>query len=311
MVSGLRYPSGFDIGPATPTGYQLRVGLGYSVIDPVRALRLHAAADADCAAEQTRADLSAALEAASGSAEIVAQRAKAEFIKAHQTEVDSVVQRARERMRERLITLFELNHILDLADGLERKAAVAAGAAARLEAVSGSETKPTLKQAKQLSEELARKRETHEDELSSVRTLDAWNLRLQGGVIPLEGPKLDWYGWVEVSYNLGGPFQSAAERRFREARRKELASDVAELPAKLARQSREQSAQAEQAAAELKVMEKRLGYLKSIAAEMEGNEPASSHARDALSITQLEAEAERVYLQRLLDALSAQRSSNG
>lgn len=148
-------------------------------------------------------------------------------------------------------------------------------------------------------------RSVHEASLSTLRGLEAWNLRLQAGVIPLEGVKLDWFGWLELSYSLGGPFQSAAESRYREARQRELLSDARELPARLKRQSQELSAQTEQAAVELRVVEKRLAQLRETLADVDISDPSlSSHARDALSMAQLSADAERVFLQKLFDSLS-------
>ena len=303
MVQGLRFPSGFDLGPATTSGFQLRVGLSYSLIDPLRALRLYSAADADCAAEDARAALEAAVDSGAGTAEIAAHRAQAEFLSVHQAEVDAVVGRARTRLTQRLITVFDLNHILESAEQLERKAAQANGAAARLEAVSIGQ--PSSHSARSLSEAFIRRRGEHEQSLSSLHTLDAWNVRLQGGVIPVEGTKLDWFGWLELSYSLGGPFQHAAESRYRAARQKELRSDAHQLPAQIDRQGKVLRAQSEQATAELRVVEKRLAQLGATLAELDVSDPSlSSHARDALSMARLSADAERVFLQKLLESLA-------
>jgi hypothetical protein len=302
-LQGLRYPSGIDLGPATASGFQLRVGLSYSLIDPLRALRTYTAADADCAAEQARAALAAALESAPGAAELAAHRAQAQYLTAHQPEIDALIGRARARLSQRLITVFELNHILTAAEGLERSAARASGSAAQLEAASPAT--PTAQDARALSAAFIQRRSEHEESLSSLHTLDAWNVRVQGGVIPVEGTKLDWYGWLELSYSLSGPFQHAAESRYRQARQAELLKDAEQLPAKLQRQARVLRAQTEQATVELRVVEKRLAHLHATLAELDHADPStSSHARDALSLAQLSADAERVFLQKLLESLA-------
>lgn len=299
-LQGLRYPSGIDLGPATASGFQLRVGLSYSLMDPLRALRTYAAADADCAAEQARAALATALESA---LELAAHRAQAQYLTAHQPEIDALIGRARMRLSQRLITVFELNHILEAAEQLERKAAQASGSAAQLEAASP--TAPAAQDARALAAAFVQRRSEHEESLSSLHTLDAWNVRMQGGVIPVEGTKLDWYGWLELSYSLGGPFQYAAESRYQQARRAELLNDAEQLPAKLERQARVLRAQTEQAALELRAVEKRLAHLQATLAELDlSDHAASSHARDALSLAQLSADAERVFLQKLLETLA-------
>jgi hypothetical protein len=304
-IQGLRYPSGIDVGPATAGGFQLRVGLAYSLIDPLRAWRTQAAAELDCEVEQARSELAAALDAEEGSAEGSALRAQAEFLRAHQVQIDEVVQRARTRLGQRVITVFELNHILESAEQLERKAVQAQGAAARLAAAVATAAPARAHDMQSLSAKLTQRSSAHEQSVSSVRVLDAWNVRVQGGVIPVEGSQLDWFGWLELSYSLGGPFQTAAESRYREARRAELASDVHGLPAQLARRDRIAHAQTEQATAELRVVEKRLGHLRETMQELTASDPSgSSHARDALVLAQLSADAERVFLQRLLDSLA-------
>jgi hypothetical protein len=66
---------------------------------------------------------------------------------------------------------------------------------------------------------------------------------------------------------------------------------------------------AEQAHNELRVLERRLGYLRSTAAELEGADAALvAHTRDALAIEALSAESERVYLQTLIESLASERS---
>jgi flagellar motility protein MotE (MotC chaperone) len=299
-LQGLRYPSGIDLGPATASGFQLRVGLSYSLIDPLRALRTYTAADADCAVEQARAALATALESA---LELAAHRAQAHYLTAHQPEIDALIGRARTRLSQRLITVFELNQILEAAELLERKAARASGSAAQLEAASPAA--PSAQDAHALAAAFVQRRSEQEQSLSALRTLDAWNVRLQGGVIPVEGTKLDWYGWLELSYSLGGPFQYAAESRYRQARQEELRSDAQQLPAKLQRQARVLHAQTEQATMELRVVEKRLAHLQATLAELTLSDPsASSHARDALTLAQLSADSERVFLQKLLESLA-------
>jgi hypothetical protein len=301
FVQGLRYPSGFDIGPATPNGYQVRAGLSYSLLDPFRALSLGAAADADCAAHDVQAELEQALVRTKSQPEQRAYHAQSAYLTAQQPTVDAIVQRAQTRLKEHTITLYELNHILSLADQVERKAAQASSLAAQRDAaVAEAEG---ARDAQALTSELGRLRQTHEDKLSTVRAWDAWSLRVLGGLIPLEQRDLDWFGWVELSYSLGGPSRSAAEASFREARQAELETDPHELPAAHKRLRTEHRQQAEQAAVELRVVDKRLGYLSDTTKQLQSADSAHTYELDALTIERLSMEAERVYLLALIDSI--------
>jgi hypothetical protein len=301
FAQGLRYPSGFDIGPATPTGYQVRAGLSYSLLDPFRALSVGAVADADCEAHDVQVELERALARSQSQPESVAYHAQSAFLTAQQPVIDAIVQRAQTRLKEHSITLYELNHILSLADQVERKAAQASGLAARRDALVAENA--GAGNAGALTGQLKRLREVHENRLSTVRAYDAWNLRVLGGVIPLEKRDLDWFGWVELSYSLGGPFRSAAETSYREARQAELESDSHELPTAHKRQREQQLSAAEQAAVELRVIDKRLRYLSDTAQELQAADSPHTYEVDALTIERVSMEAERVYLNALIEAI--------
>lgn len=305
-VQGLRYPSGFDNGPMTNEGFQLRVGMSYSLLDAYRATRLTAASELDCQAHSALEELQNAYDSSSDTPQRSAYQAQAQFLDRHRGDVDAVVERARKRLSERIITVMEFNELLTLTDQLERKAVQAQGAASRLaptaQASSARPAGKVLRDVLRLSSE-------HEAELSSLRELDAWGLRLNGGLIPLADHSVDWFGWVEVNYSLGGLFRGGAERRYRQARRDELRTAVDQLPARLSQLQTQLALSAEQAQNELRVLDKRLGYLRSTAAELEGADAALvAHTRDALTIEALSAESERVYLQTLLDSIATERS---
>jgi len=307
FVQGLRYPSGFDIGPMTPNGYQLRVGASYSLLDPFKALQLGAAADADCAVYTVQSELEQVLEHSKSRPEERAYTAQAAFLTAHQSAVDTIVQRAQTRLKEHTITLYELNHLLSLADHIERKTAQASGLAARRAADAGEPQ--STRSADALGSELVRLRNTHEQKLSAARAYDAWALRVLGGAIPLEKSGVDWFGWVELSYSLGGIARSGAEARYREARRAELESDPHELPALHKRMKEQRAQQVEQAAVELRVIDKRLKYLGATTHELQAAGSQQTYELDAIAIEQMSVEAERVYLTTLIDALEQEGSA--
>jgi hypothetical protein len=302
-VQGLRYPSGFDNGPTTRQGYQLRVGLSYSLTDVYRAIRVNAANDADCAAHTLELELDAAAETMADAPLRDAYRAQAQFLSGHRGEVDAIVERARDRLKEHVITMSEFNELLNSADQLERKAVQAEGNAARIDAKRHPEM--PARSTESMTADLLQLRAQHEQELSTLRSLDAWSLRLHGGVIPVAERGVEWFGWVELSYSLGDMFRGGAERRFRQARREELRDDPSQIPTKLQRIRADLAAQAEQAETELKVVTRRLGYLRATQSELDTADVAvAAHLRDALALDELSAGSERAFLETLIAATS-------
>jgi hypothetical protein len=298
-VQGLRYPSGFDNGPTTTQGYQLRVGLGYSLVDVFRTIRASDVSAADCAAHELERELATAADAMSEVPLRDAYRAQAQFLSGHHGDVDAIVERARARLNEHVITLSEFNGVLDAVDQLERKAIQAEGNAARIDA-KGHPTLP-VRSLVAMTSDLLRLRAEHEQRLSSLRALDAWTLSLHGGVIPVAERGVEWYGWVELSYSLGGFFRGGAEQRYRQARREELRDDSDQVPAKLQRARAALAAQAVQAETELRVVKRRLGYLRVAQSELDTADAAvAAHLHDALALDELSADSERAFLETLI-----------
>jgi hypothetical protein len=301
-VQGLRYPSGFDNGPTTTQGYQLRVGLSYSLVDVYRALRVRDANEADCAAHELQRELETAAETLADAPLRDAYRAQAQFLSGRRGEVEAILERARSRLKEHIITMTELNELLDSADQLERKAIQAEGNATRIDATH-SPTKPStpVRSTQAMARDLLRLRSEHEQSLSALRSVDAWSLRVHGGVIPVAERGVEWFGGVELSYSLGGLFRSGAEARFRQARREELRDDPNEVAAKLQRIRGDLASQAEQAETELRVVTRRLGYLRTAQSELDTAELAiAAHLRDALALDELSAGSERAFLETLI-----------
>lgn len=66
-----------------------------------------------------------------------------------------------------------------------------------------------------------------EQKVSGSKALSAWSMVLSGGaLVPLvrveTRPAVDWFGWVELSYNLGGPWSAGHEQEYLKAREAEL-----------------------------------------------------------------------------------------
>jgi hypothetical protein len=307
-LQGLRYPSGFDNGPTTTEGYQFRVGLSYSLVDLYRAIRVREVNEADCAAHELQRELETAADTMADMPLRDAYRAQAQFLSGHRGEVEAIVERARSRLKEHVTTMTEFNALLNSADQLERKAVQAEGNADRIDAKRHAEL-PKLS-TESMTEDLLRLRAEHEQSLSTLRSLDAWTLRLHGGVIPVAERGVEWFGWVELNYSLGELFRSGAERRFRQARREELRDDPNQISARLQRIRAELATQAEQAKTELRIVTRRLGYLRATQIELDTADVAvAAHLRDALALDELEAASERAFLETLIASTSKRESA--
>ena len=89
-LQGLRYPSGFDNGPTTQEGYQLRVGLSYSLVDAYRALRQRNINALDCSAHELQHELETAVETMADVPLLDAFRAQARFLSGQRGELEGV-----------------------------------------------------------------------------------------------------------------------------------------------------------------------------------------------------------------------------
>ena len=125
---------------------------------------------------------------------------------------------------------------------------------------------------------------------STLRQLNPWRLGLRLGVVPDE--KTDWFGMVELSYNLGGIFQVGAERRFMEARREELQTAPGEHHHEVRSFRRSQRLRAEELREELALLDSQLQILARQARQLEQLETNETHHYRALrELEQIAAQA--------------------
>jgi hypothetical protein len=303
----LRNPSMADLGPLIVDNFQLRVGASFSPVEALRGARLVDLSEADCqlqtVQESGRRLVASPIEALF----VAAYRAQVQAFHASSGEREKLMATARERLRQKLITVLEFHEIEQLADELQQKQEVTRGALARLEA-EGVELPSGGLDA--LARSYTDNANTYEKKARSLRALDPWTVRLAGGAIPTNQDSVDWYGWLEVGYSLGGLFRAKHENRYQEARRAEIDAARYELPAKVRLLARQVNARLAQAESELSLNNKSLKFIDDTLRSLGTSDlPNISHARDSLLLQRMIAVAEQAYLHTLVDTLAPYRSN--
>lgn len=225
------------VGDDTGTGlyqggpWQLRAALSYSVLDLVRGVMVLGSVDAECRQHLAVEHARRTLELGEAIGELPARRAEREVLVGAREEVDGIVATAERRLREGLSTQMELGQIQAEALRLQRRADQLAGEIERLRAAGHEEADPAALRAdlsdyERATIELERQR-------SSIRRLSAWTVSVRGGVVPIE--PVDWFGQVQVGFNLGGFAQQIAEDAVVSAREGELRELSTELRSQIDR----------------------------------------------------------------------------
>lgn len=311
LVQGIRFPSSarVDLGPTVGDDLQARAGLTLSPVDMYRGVLVRRMADAECHEHERAAALEDVMSDATDGARLEALQAQLAYLDEQRGDWQALVDQAAERLQARAITVVEFRELQRLAQALELKRAQASGEIERLRARGVAAAAGV---AAATAESYASATVEAERALVKIRATDAWTFRLTGGVIPLPGRPLDWFGLAELTYSLGGPWQSAALVSVAQAREAEVRRDRAELPARLERAQAEARAMARQAAAELRAIQADLASGRATEAALERSDaPGAAQAQAALRFERIATEAQERYLRTLRDRLSAMGSDHG
>jgi len=135
-----------------------------------------------------------------------------------------------------------------------------------------------------------------------LRAGDPWQLDFTAGVIPY--PRADWYGIVQLGFNVGGFGRSARAERYTAARLREVEQAPYESMATLHRTEGALTAMLDQATAELGLVERDRSELASTRHAVEGADaPHGVHERERLALEQLALDADAIYYRTYVDTL--------
>ncbi|HVZ33317.1 MAG TPA: hypothetical protein VG963_12885 [Polyangiaceae bacterium] len=353
IVQGIHFPNGvkqLDSGATTENGYQLRTGLGFSVMDYYKGRGVLRVSEADCRRYEAARDLEDVLAHGADGARLVALREQIEFLRSKSEDWRALAARAAVRLSQRIITVFEFTNVQRSIDELEHKLVQVEGDEARLEAdlpkadgapsASGSLTRSVASAPPAAASRTAapgstagpagapggdagapsgfagaatatgfaakyyRETMNFEREQSRLRQLDDWRLQVTAGVIP-QTP-VDWYGTLELSFNLGSLVQGEHEQRYLQSRSEDVRYSRDGIETRLARFRTETAVTLEQAKRELGLVEHSLEVLRATRLALESSEAESAaEARDVLTLEQLSVEADSVFLRKFVDALAS------
>jgi hypothetical protein len=206
---------------------RLMLGVNYSLGHLYRGLTVRKRGDAECRRESARAGLEAALYAGTDYAKGPALAAREEALKAALPEGEKIVDELRDEVRKQSATVEELEATRLRLDSLRALLTQTSLERERLPPAAAQPSGATLGQ-------LLQEFRTADDEVEQIagrlRSATAWDLTLRGAydrvfdIRQTTSPPL--FGMVEVTYNLGGLFQPAANARAREGRHERDAEDL-------------------------------------------------------------------------------------
>jgi len=310
LAEGVRFPSNgrIDIGSTVGDNFQARVALTFSPLDLYRSGRLTSAADADCERHEIEQRVRELFADGLNLETLQALRAQAAYLEAHRAEWRNTMIRADARLKAGLIMVYELHELRRFVWVLEHKFQAVTAQIARLEVQAPKPRAawdPLIEQYLKGSLQLDR-------ELSHLRALDAWGVKVTGGVIPMPGKPVDWYGFLEVGYGLGGIGRNRHEAEYLSARNQELRQAAYELPARAQELRQQIAVEIVNAQRELSALEGELAAISTTQAALDtADVPQAEHARAMLMTETLVIESDRVYYRALLEALTRLQETRG
>jgi hypothetical protein len=304
----LRNPSLSDFGPLLVDRFQLRLGASFSVIEAVRGARMLSVSRADCQVhsdgERARRLVAAPMEALV----VTAYEAQLAAYRDSEAEREQLMQRAQQRLDQKLITVLEFHEVERLAVEVRQRQETTHGTLQRLHAEAIELPNGSLEALALSYMESSRVLQRKD---RALRALDPWTMRLMGGAIPAKDDRLDWYGWIELSYSLGGLFRSKWENKFENARNQEIEKAKYELPQRVQLLAQQVNARFAQAESELKIVVRNLSFVESTLHSLgTADIPNVNHARDSLALQRMLLVAEQAYLRALVQTLSPLRSED-
>lgn len=321
LIQGIRYAGGQDLldsGPTLGSGYQLRTGVAFSPLDFYKGQGLLRVGDADCQRHEAGEQLEDVLTHGPDLLRLSALQDQERFLTSHRDEWKDLTKSAEARLARRIITVVEFTDVQRFVGSLERKFAQIQGEIGQLQSRTrlgsrltgrahadatplGSAPKGKLTAlAQRYFEDSVR----FEQETSQVRQLDDWKFQVTGGVIPLA--PVDWFGSMELSFNLGGLVRPTHEQAYVEARADELRFARDGVATRIEQFQRANNAALEQARRDLDLVQHSLEVIVATRSALAASEAESvAQARDMLGIEQLSIESDAVFLRALVDGLTS------
>ena len=308
-AEAIKLPSSLQAnGRVDPTAggssYQFRAGATVSAVGMYKGFRLGSVADADCAQHQAITNAQELLEQAPDFGRLSALRDQAVFLDGRRSTWETISSKMSERFAAQAVTLLNVEDVRTRSALLMRRRAQIGGEIARIEATGVESNRGQVSQLIRSIETTSMK---YEREVSHLRSLDAFDIHVTGGYVPpiFDATRSDFFGLVQVSYNLGGPWRNSAENRFLSARDEELKTARYELQRQLKLFRSHVKAALAGAKQELDIVEKNVSALKADRASIEGSDaPSAAYAQAMTDLELISSEADKVFLAGFIRELS-------
>jgi hypothetical protein len=300
ILQGVRFPQNglINDGLTVGTGFQPRASLSVAPLDFYKGLgKMHVGA-ADCRRHEALVAVENLLGQGDDRARLSAARAQADFLRDRREDWRALSDRAARRLSERIITLVEFDYMRQRVEIVERKLVQLEGEIGRLEARRLPAPKGS---ASALTREYLKGEERFLRTQAHLRALEPWHVHVLAGAVPLA--PVDWYGLVELSFNVGG---LALSSRDVDARMQEIQKAPYEVGARVDRYRAQIAADIAEAKAELELVQRNLELVTSTRQTLEKSNAANiAHSKDTLFVDQISLESDRVFLTTFMQSAGA------
>ncbi|MCA9609564.1 MAG: hypothetical protein KC619_28390 [Myxococcales bacterium] len=307
-VQGLHVPL---VGGTTGTGvvqgteWQARAALSFSPMDMARGALVLDQAGAECGRHTARDEIQDALDEGASYGRIPALRSQVEYYRSQRSAIEQLLADAQAARDEQLITMQELNDVRLRANAIERHVQMLE---AEIDRLAGDEEdreasdrpiRAQLDDYESRALDLARAQ-------SDLRRLNPWQVSVSAGIVPLS--TFDWFGAVELSYNLGGIAQAFAEDEAVAARAAELREadyEMRHAVERFERHMRESTADLRDAIQLLDAQARLLDEQRELLTRASEETAEAQHSLRMVEMNRIELEGDRVYRRTLLSEREA------
>ena len=268
--------------------WQLRAVLSWSPLDLARGVMLIDQTGTECVALGAATRVRRTLELGASFGELEARRAEEAVLAEALPHLQELLAASRVRASEGLGTSEQVTTLESEIVRIERRRAQLVAEIQRL-ADGQREADPANVESDLALYESSTM--SLENQRSSYRRMSPWIVQMRGGVVPTG--QVDWFGQVQVGYNLGGIAQQFAEDAVLAARRAELAEDADELRQHVETLERQLQASLPALRAELEHTERLIAlteHQQALLAQLQTSDVAHLHAMGELQLITLRAE---------------------
>ncbi|MBX3270272.1 MAG: hypothetical protein KF729_08420 [Sandaracinaceae bacterium] len=304
MVQALHVPlvGGDTTGMGVVQGqpWQARAALSFSPMDMARGALVLDQATADCERHVAREELGRTLASDGSYGRLTALRAQLAYLASQQPVIDQLVLDAQTARDDQLITMQQLNDVRLRANAIARHVQSLEAEAERLredEAERHASGRPIRAQL----EDYEGRAIAFARAASELRRLSPWQINVSAGVVPLA--TVDWFGAIELSYNLGGIAQAFAEDAAVRAYEEELRESDQEARRAVERFERRMRTSARDLRDELALLDAQARLMDEQRALLVRTGEETAEATQSLRMVEMnriELEGERVYSRALL-----------